>query len=96
MNQINANAWITLALQIGLIVLAFYFFLIRPQQKREKDTQSMRNNVKEGEEIITIGGIYGKVINIKEDTLTIEVGADKVKLKIARWAIGKVVNNSEK
>lgn len=69
----------------------FYFLLIRPQQKREKETQKMRSNVKEGDEILTIGGVYGKVLNIKDDIITIEVGADKLKLKIARWAVGKVV-----
>jgi len=72
------------------IFAGMWFILIRPQQKKEKETKQMRNNVQEGDEIITIGGIYGKVVNAKEDILTIEVGADKVKLKIARWAVGKV------
>ena len=49
----------------------------------------MRKGLKEGDEILTIGGTYGKVLNIKEDFVTIEVGADKLKLKIARWAIGR-------
>ncbi len=74
-----------------LLIVVFYFLLIRPQQKREKETQKMRSNVKEGDEILTIGGIYGKILNIKDDVLTIEVGADKVKLKIAKWAVGKVI-----
>ena len=76
-----------------LVLVALYFIMVRPQQKREKETQKMRNNVQEGDEIVTIGGIYGKVLNQKDDVLTIEVGADKVKIKIARWAIGKVENN---
>ena len=67
-----------------------WFMMIRPQQKKEKETKNMRNNVQDGDEIITIGGIYGKIINVKDDAITIEVGADKIKLKIARWAIGKV------
>jgi preprotein translocase subunit YajC len=74
-----------------LLIAVFYFLLIRPQQKREKETQKMRSNVKEGDEILTIGGIYGKIVNIKDDVLTIEVGADKVKIKIAKWAVGKVI-----
>ncbi|MFZ5351405.1 MAG: preprotein translocase subunit YajC [Bacillota bacterium] len=78
-----------------LLIGVFYFLLIRPQQKREKETQKMRSSVKEGDEIVTIGGIYGKIINAKEDELTIEVGADRVKLKIARWAVGKTVSTSE-
>ncbi|HNR04118.1 MAG TPA: preprotein translocase subunit YajC [Bacillota bacterium] len=82
-------------LPYAIVIAAFYFFLIRPQKKKEKATQEMRNSVKEGMEIVTIGGFYGKVVNAKEDVLTIEVGADKVKLKIARWAVGKVIENNE-
>ncbi|HQE66153.1 MAG TPA: preprotein translocase subunit YajC, partial [Bacillota bacterium] len=62
---------------------------------KEKATQEMRSSVKEGNEIVTIGGLYGKVVNAKEDILTIEVGADKVKLRIARWAVGKVLDSNE-
>ena len=82
-------------LPYAVVIAAFYFFLIRPQKKKEKATQEMRSSVKEGTEIITIGGIYGKVLNAKEDILTIEVGADKVKLRIARWAVGRVVESNE-
>jgi len=78
-----------------LIIGVFYFLLIRPQKKKEKQIQTMRSSIKEGDEISTIGGIYGKVLNAKEDIVTIEVGADKVKLKIARWAIGKVIESGK-
>lgn len=78
-----------------IIIGVFYFLLIRPQKKKEKQIQEMRNSIKEGDEISTIGGIYGKVLNTKDDIITIEVGADKVKLKIARWAIGKVIESSK-
>jgi preprotein translocase subunit YajC len=91
-NQLNSLGWI---LPYIVVIGAFYIFLIRPQKKKEKATQTMRQNVQEGCEIVTIGGIYGKVVNAKEDTLTIEVGSDKVKLKIGRWAVGKVVENKE-
>jgi preprotein translocase subunit YajC len=73
-----------------VVLGALWFIMVRPQQKREKETQSMRNSIQDGDEIVTIGGIYGKVISQKEDVITIEVGADKIKLKIARWAIGKI------
>jgi preprotein translocase subunit YajC len=91
-NQLGSLGWI---LPYIVVIGAFYFFLIRPQKKKEKAIQEMRNNIKEGTEIVTIGGIYGKVINVKEDTLTIEVGADKVKLKVAKWAIGKSIEGNE-
>jgi preprotein translocase subunit YajC len=74
------------------ILGGLWFVMIRPQQKKEKATQKMRNDVVDGDEIVTIGGIYGKVISQKDDILTIEVGADKVKLKIARWSIAKIEN----
>ncbi len=84
-----------LILPYVVVIAAFYFFLIRPQQKRDKATKNMRESVKEGDEIVSIGGIYGKVVNVKDDILTIEVGADKIKLKLARWAVGKVGENKE-
>lgn len=90
--DLNSLGWI---IPYAVVIGAFYFFLIRPQKKKEKATQDMRNSVTEGTEVVTIGGIYGKVVNAKEDVLTVEVGADKVKLRIARWAIGKVIENGE-
>ncbi len=74
------------------IIGGMWLILVRPQQKKDKENKKMRESVDVGDEIVTIGGIYGKVVSTKEDTLTIEVGADKVKLKIARWAVGKVEN----
>lgn len=82
-------------MQIVMIVALFaimYFLLIRPQKKREKQIAEMRSNVKVGDDIVTIGGIYGKVVKVKEDKLTIQVGADKTKFDIAKWAISKVEN----
>ncbi len=69
------------------IVGVFYFILILPQRKRDKKTKAMLENLKVGDEILTVGGIYGKIISIKDDTFTIEVGADKTKLKIAKWSV---------
>lgn len=93
MEQIMAYG--PLALQLVVIVGIFWLVIIRPQQKRDKETQKMRSSIEEGTEIVTIGGIYGKVINQNEDVITIEVGADKVKLKIARFAIGKIVEGKK-
>lgn len=84
----------SLIVPIGIFVV-FYFLLIRPQQKKEKKIRTMRSNLKVGDTITTIGGINGKIIKIKEDDITVEVGADKVKLTMTRWSVGSV-NNSEK
>lgn len=78
-------------LPIGLLVV-FYFFAIRPQRKREKEIQEMRSNLKVGDEIITIGGIYGKITVLKEDMVVLEVGPTKTRLDVAKWSVGSVVN----
>lgn len=84
----------SLILPIGVFVV-FYFILIRPQQKKDKKIREMRSNLKVGNEVITIGGIHGKVIKIKDDVITIEVGADKVKLTMTKWAVGTVVSQEK-
>ena len=76
------------------IFAVFYFFLIRPQQKRDKERKEMLSNLKEGDEILTIGGIFGRILNIKEDVITLEVG-DKLKIKVTRSAIGNVLKKAE-
>ena len=70
-----------------LIVVVFYFFILRPQQKREKESSKMRSSLEVGDDIITIGGIVGTIVSIKEDTLVIETGSDRSKLRITRWAV---------
>jgi preprotein translocase subunit YajC len=66
--------------------------LIRPQRKREREVNNMRNAIKKGDEVITIGGICGTIVKTQDDVLTIQVGADKTKVDVMRWAISKVVN----
>lgn len=66
---------------------AMYFLMIRPQKKKQKEEQKMRENLQVGDEIVTIGGIYGRVISLKEDTIVIESQSDHSKLTIARWAL---------
>ena len=72
---------------IVLMLVAMYFIMIRPQRKQEKEAQAMRNNLQVGDEIVTIGGIYGRVISLKEETMVIESKSDHSKLTIARWAL---------
>ena len=66
---------------------ALYFFMIRPQKKKQKEEKQMRENLQIGDEIVTIGGIYGRVISLKEDTIVIESVSDRSKITIARWAL---------
>lgn len=71
----------------ALLFFALWFFMIRPQKKKQKEEQKMRENLQVGDEIVTIGGIYGRVISLKEDTIVIESQSDHSKLTVARWAL---------
>ncbi len=73
-----------------LIFAVMYFLMIRPQKKKQKEEQQMRNNLRVGDELTTIGGIKGRVVSIKDDTITIESGADRTKVQFAKWAIQTV------
>ena len=72
---------------IVILIVLFYFLLIRPQRKRDKAEREMRNSIEVGDEISTIGGFIGRVVNIKDDVLIIESSSDRTKLKLYRWAI---------
>ncbi|MGN0702323.1 MAG: preprotein translocase subunit YajC [Lentihominibacter sp.] len=74
-----------------LLFVVMYFLMIRPQKKREKETNAMRAGVQVGDEIVTIGGICAKVVKTKEESIVIQVGADKVKMEVMRWSVSKVV-----
>lgn len=76
-------------LPLILMVVVFYFFMIRPQKKKDKEIQAMRSNLQIGDEVITTGGIIGIVASLKEDTVVIETGSDRSKVRIARWAIAQ-------
>ena len=74
-------------LPLVLVLVIMYFMLIRPQRKKEKKIQEMRNNLQVGDEIITSGGIIGRVVSLREDTILIETGSDRSKIRIKRWAV---------
>ena len=65
----------------------FYFMLIRPENKRKKEAEQMRNSVKTGDKIVTIGGITGTVVNVKDSRIVLETGADQVRIELEKWAI---------
>lgn len=77
-------------MQIGSIVVifvVFYFLLIRPQKKREKEAVNMRSNLEVGDEIVTVGGVVGTVVSMRDESLVIETGSDRSKVRIMRWAV---------
>lgn len=90
LGQIGAqggNAYGTI-IMFGLIMVVFYFFLIRPQMKKQKELTKFRNALKKGDKIVTTGGIYGKVLEIQEQTIIMEVEGQN-RLKVDKAAVIK-------
>ena len=70
-----------------LMLVIFYFMLIRPENKRKKEAEQMRSSVKKGDKIVTIGGIMGTVVDVKENSIVVETSADQVRIELAKWAL---------
>ncbi|MBO5360135.1 MAG: preprotein translocase subunit YajC [Clostridia bacterium] len=85
--QGNSGNPLVMIVMMAVLFGAMYFFTIRPQKKKQKEDQQMRDSLQIGDEITTIGGIVGRVVTIKDDSIVIETGADRNKMKIMRWAI---------
>ena len=77
-----------------LLILVMYFLIIRPQKRREKEVNIMRKSLHVGDEIITIGGICGKIVRTKDETIIVQVGSDKIKIEMMRWAVSSVVKEA--
>ena len=75
-------------LMLALIFVVMYFFMIRPQKKQQKELQNFRDSLKKGDKVVTIGGIYGTVVEIKENTVLIEVD-NNVKIRVSKQALVK-------
>ena len=82
----SGSMWSSI-IMMALIIVVFWFFIIRPQRKKDKETAKMRSELQIGDEIVTIGGIIGIIVSMKEDSLVIETGSDRSKVRLARWAI---------
>ncbi len=85
------NGWVMILIYVALFAV-LYFVLIRPNSKKKKAEQEMRNNIAIGDDVTTIGGIVGRIVAIKEDedAFIIETGSDRVKMKFKKWAISSV------
>ena len=89
------NGTATYIIMMVVLIALMYFMMIRPQKKRQKEEQEMRSSLEIGDEIITIGGIVGRVVTIREEDLIIETGADRNKMRIQRWAVNTNVTKTE-
>lgn len=85
----------SLVFTIVAMILIFYFFLIRPQKKQEKETKKMLNALKKGDKIVTIGGIYGTIFNVTESTVVIKVD-DNTKIEFSKTAVSRVIADEDK
>ena len=77
----------SMMLPLVLMLVVFYFMLIRPENKRKKEAEEMRSNLRNGDVITTIGGITGTVVDVKEKKFVIETGADRVRIEFEKWAL---------
>lgn len=82
-----AGMGLSTILMLVILLALFYFMMIRPENKRKKEAEAMRAAVKKGDEITTIGGITGTVVDVKENKFVIETGADQVRIEFAKWAL---------
>ena len=81
---------------IAMLFALMYFMMIRPEKKRKQQAQQMRDSLKKGDTITTIGGVIGKVVSITKDTFVIETSEDRVRVEFAKWALSTVgVQTSE-
>ena len=85
---------LTMILPFGLIILVFYFLIIRPQNKKQKDTQRMLSALKKNDKVVTIGGVRGTVVNVKDDTIVVRVDTN-VKLEFSKSAVSNVLGGQE-
>ena len=77
-------------LMLIVMVAIMYFLMIRPENKRKKKAQEMRDSLKKGDIITTIGGIIGKIVSVTKDTIVIETSDDRVRMELAKWAVSSV------
>ena len=82
----------TMLLPLIIMIALMYFLMIRPENKRKKEAENMRSNLKKGDQITTIGGIVGKIVHVTEETIVIETSDDRVRMELAKWAVS--TNNS--
>ena len=93
-SQMQGPQSLTGIVMIFAMIAIMYFFLIRPQKKQEKETKKMIDALKKGDKIVTIGGIYGVVSSVKDNTIVVKVDTD-AKIEFTKTAIARVVNESE-
>lgn len=83
----GAGGMTSTIIMLVAMVGIFYFMLIRPENKRKKEAEQLRSSIKVGDQVTTIGGIVGTVVNVKDDKFVLETGADQVRIEFLKWAL---------
>ena len=86
----TTGALVSSIVPFALVIALMYFMIIRPQKKKDKKMEELRSSIEIGDTVTTIGGIVGLVVAIKEDTIVLETGTDRSKIRFKRWAISEV------
>ena len=86
---------LSLVIPFALLAVVFYFFIMRPQKKQQRETQQMRDSIARGDTVVTAGGIVGVVITVKDDMVLLESSGDKTKIQVQKWAISSILEKAE-
>ena len=90
-----AGGGLSMILMMVVLIAVFYFFMIRPENKRKKKAQEMRDNLAVGDTITTIGGIIGKIVAVRDNTIVIETSDDRVRMQLTKWSVSSVGKQTE-
>ena len=85
----GSGGTIQFVISIAVLFAVFYFFMIRPENKKKKKVEEMRSSLGVGDKIVTIGGVVGEIVSVNGDKFTVETGEDRVRVQFAKWAISK-------
>ena len=91
----TAQQELSLVIPFALLAVVFYFFIMRPQKKQQRETQQMRDSIARGDTVVTAGGIVGVVITVKDDMVLLESSGDKTKIQVQKWAISSILEKAE-
>ncbi len=94
--EVGGIGMLSSMLPLILILVVFYFLMIRPENKRKKEAEQMRSNLSVGDRITTIGGIVGTVVSVKDDKFVMETSADQVRIELCKWALSTNETAEEK
>ena len=90
-----AGGGYSMIIMIVLMVVIFYFFLIRPENKKKKQAEEMRSSLSVGDQITTIGGIIGRIVQVKSESIVFETSEDRVRMEVTKWAVSSIGKQTE-